>query len=120
MYPVWRVKVEMSNPCYGGAHSLTLLTQLQQMSMGFNPDLVVVEAGVLDDYMPGFSQGAIESIMRHLIENRVAAVYLMPAFFQSSSTRFRTSGVILITSGQRRVKPSCGHFFVASTPILEP
>lgn len=80
-----KVKVETSNPCYGGTHSLTLLTQLKQMSMGFNPDLVVVEAGVLDDYMPEFSQGAIESIMRHLIEKRVAAVYLIPASGESGS-----------------------------------
>ena len=43
-----------------------------------------------------------------------------PAFFHNSSTRRFTSGVISITSGQRRLKPSPRHFLVASIPILEP
>ena len=80
-----KVKVESSNPCYGGAHSLTLLAQLKQMSMGFKPDLAIVELGVLDDYMPEFSQGAIESIMRYLLEKRVAAIYVLPASGESGS-----------------------------------
>ena len=43
-----------------------------------------------------------------------------PARFQSSSTRALTSGVIRITSGQGRVKPSSRHLRVASTPIFDP
>ncbi|GEM_PF-1825575 len=46
--------------------------------------------------------------------------YFSPACFQSSSTRRCTSGVMRITSGQGRVKPSSGHLRVASTPIFEP
>lgn len=43
-----------------------------------------------------------------------------PAFFHRSVTRCTTAGSIRITSGQRRVKPSCGHFFVPSMPIFDP
>ena len=46
--------------------------------------------------------------------------YFSPAFFHSLSTRSCTSMGILITVGQRRVKPSSGHLRVASTPIFEP
>ncbi len=46
--------------------------------------------------------------------------YFNPAFFHNASTRFCTSSGILITSGQRRVKPSSGHLRVASTPIFDP
>ena len=43
-----------------------------------------------------------------------------PRLAQMPSTFFFTAGCILISSGQGRVKPSDGHFAVASTPILEP
>jgi hypothetical protein len=43
-----------------------------------------------------------------------------PAFFHSAATRSRTSGLISITSGQGRVKPSSGHLRVASMPIFDP
>src|SRR5579872_1480326 len=46
--------------------------------------------------------------------------YFNPAFFHNASTRFCTSSGILITEGQRRVKPSSGHLRVASTPIFDP
>src|SRR5262249_47332104 len=42
------------------------------------------------------------------------------AFFQSSSTRARTSSLIRITSGHGRMNPSSFHLRVASMPILEP
>jgi hypothetical protein len=48
------------------------------------------------------------------------ALLQSPALFQSSSTFRRTSSGIRITSGHGRVKPSPGHFFVASTPIFDP
>jgi len=47
------------------------------------------------------------------------AVY-SPALFHNSSTRFFTSGVISITPGHGRVKPSVAHLRVASIPIFEP
>jgi hypothetical protein len=50
----------------------------------------------------------------------LAVRYFNPAFFHNASTRFCTSSGILITEGQRRVKPSSGHFRVASTPIFDP
>jgi len=46
--------------------------------------------------------------------------YLSPRVAHIASTFFFTSGSILISSGQGRVKPSEGHLRVASTPILEP
>jgi len=46
--------------------------------------------------------------------------YPMPNAFQIASTRCLTSGLISMTSGQGRVKPSSGHLRVASTPIFEP
>ena len=46
--------------------------------------------------------------------------HFRPARLHISSTFFETSAGILITSGQGRVNPSCGHFFVASTPIFDP
>lgn len=46
--------------------------------------------------------------------------YSNPNSFQRLVTRSLISGDILISSGQGRVKPSVGHFRVASMPILEP
>jgi hypothetical protein len=43
-----------------------------------------------------------------------------PACFHSASTRRFTSVVMRITPGHGRVKPSPGHFRVASTPIFDP
>ena len=43
-----------------------------------------------------------------------------PNCFHNASILFFTSGSILISSGQGRVKPSEGHLHVASTPIFEP
>ena len=57
-----------------------------------------------------FYQGAIRGAnFRHI-----------PDRFHNSSTLFFTSADISITPGHGRVKPSPGHFFVASTPIFEP
>ena len=47
-------------------------------------------------------------------------VHPKPARCHNSSTRRFTSGVISITPGQGRVKPSPGHFRVASIPIFDP
>src|SRR3989338_9928772 len=44
----------------------------------------------------------------------------IPYSFQRLSTRAFISGVITMSSGQSRVKPSEGHFRVASMPIFEP
>ena len=46
--------------------------------------------------------------------------YPSPARFHNSSTRRFTSGAIWITPGQGLVKPSPGHFRVASMPIFDP
>jgi hypothetical protein len=43
-----------------------------------------------------------------------------PACLHNSSTLRSTSGLIAITSGHGRVKPSPGHFRVASIPIFDP
>ena len=57
----------------------------------------------------------------HHTKSSLARPYFeSPALFHKASTRSFTSGSISITFGQRRVKPSLGHFLVASTPILEP
>ncbi len=47
-------------------------------------------------------------------------LYPSPARLHSSSTRAFTSLLITMRSGQRRAKPSSGHFRVASIPIFEP
>ena len=54
------------------------------------------------------------------LHRRLNAGTYSPACFHSRSTRALTSGDISISPGHGRVKPSVGHFRVASTPILEP
>lgn len=46
--------------------------------------------------------------------------YARPAFFHNASTLRRTSGVMVITSGHGRWKPSSFHLRVASMPIFDP
>ena len=50
----------------------------------------------------------------------ISFYHFRPARLHISSTLFETSCGMRITSGQGRVKPSSGHFFVASTPIFDP
>ena len=45
---------------------------------------------------------------------------LMPSFAHFSLTFARVASSIVIIPGHSRVKPSSGHFCVASIPILEP
>ena len=58
------------------------------------------------NHNPTLYQAELHPPWRKGIKASLTQGYASPAFFQSSSTRARTSGDIRITSGQGRAKPS--------------
>ena len=67
-------------------------------------------------FQPALTRFARPDKLKHVLHRS----YASPARFHNSSTRRFTSADISITPGQGRVKPSPGHFRVASIPIFDP
>ena len=48
----FQTKVETYDLCFGGAHSFTTLLLLKHTAIPWKPDLVIVETGALDGFVP--------------------------------------------------------------------
>lgn len=70
------VKVVTYDLCFGGAHSFTTLLLLKHTALPWKPDLVIVETGALDGFVPELSSPAIEQIFHHRATAQIPAVFL--------------------------------------------
>lgn len=69
-------RVQTYDLCFGGAHSYTTLLLLKHTALPWRPDLLVVETGALDGFMPALSAPAIEQLFHEIAAARIPAIFL--------------------------------------------
>lgn len=80
------IAVQTLNVCYGGATSMAQLGSLKQEGLPLNPDLLILEVGILDKLSPMASAAAMESICRVAVSNRMPSLVVYPFTHRSLAT----------------------------------